>query len=205
MEYLHAAWAILCALLATAFVQTLLGGLISAWAASRAVDRQLLAAKESREDGDKAQLESLESAIKLELETIRELHLGGVGEELQKCRDSGGRFDSYYPIFSDYFTLFAGNAGAIGRAQPNVARSVVQAYVHLKALVDTFRFNNALLDRAEDLALRGVPDLDKRMVDIVGQLDEYGPKLIASHDRAMKSVEGALDTLSSAESLRRQS
>ncbi|MGY5940657.1 hypothetical protein [Stenotrophomonas forensis] len=195
MEFLKAVWAIVGIILASALTQTLLGGLISAWAASRTVDRQMSADREIREDEAKDQLKSLASAIKLELETIRGIHQDGVGAELEECRESGAYFDSYYPIYSDYFTLFTGNAGAIGRAPAHVAQAVVQAYIHLKALVDTFRFNNAMLDRVEDFLLRGVPETDERLVDLVEQLGSYTPKIIESHDRAMSSVNKALDAL----------
>lgn len=195
MEFLKAVWATIGVILASALTQTLLGGLISAWAASRAVDRQMVADRGVREGEAKEQLMSLASAIRLELETIKNTHQDGVGAELEECRKSGAYFDSYYPIYSDYFTLFTGSAGAIGRAPAHVAQSVVQAYIHLKALVDTFRFNNAMLDRVEDFVLRGVPETDERLVDLVEQLIAYTPKIIESHDRAMISVNTALEAL----------
>ncbi|WP_439449660.1 hypothetical protein [Stenotrophomonas sp. ATs4] len=137
----------------------------------------------------------LASAIKLELETIQKVHQDGAGAKLEECRKNGTHFDSYYPIYSDYFTLFTSSAGAIGRAPPHIAQSVVQAYIHLKALFDTFRFNNAKLNRIENFVLRGVPATDVRLIDLVEQLSSYTPKIIESHDRAMNSVSAALDAL----------
>jgi hypothetical protein len=180
---------------ATGIVGAVIGGLISAYAAVKAVDRQLAADRDRRDQDERAHLKSLGAAIKLELQTIREIHLAGVGTELAECRESGTFFDSYYPIYSDYFTLFTGNSAEIGRASPHVAESIVKAYIHLKALVDTFRFNNAMLDRVEDLALRGVPETDERLVELMNQLNGYGSKLIASHDRAMRSVDDAIAAL----------
>ncbi|QGL63655.1 hypothetical protein FEO87_10575 [Stenotrophomonas maltophilia] len=180
---------------AIGIVGAVIGGLISANAAVKAVDRQLAADRDRRDSDERAHLKSLGSAIKLELQTIREIHLAGVAAELAECRKSGTFFDSYYPIYSDYFTLFTGNSAAIGRAPPHVAQGIVKAYIELKALVDTFRFNNAMLDRVEDLVLRGVPETDERLIEIKDQLNEYGSKLVTSHDQAMRSVEDAITAL----------
>lgn len=178
-----------------AIIGAILGGSISAWAAIRVVNRQLAADRDRRADDERAHLKSLGAAVKLELETVQKIHLDGVGAELEECRSTNNFFGSYYPIYSDYFTLFEGNSDAIGRTPPHIAQRIVQAYIHLKALVDTFRFNNAMLDRVEEFALRNVPESDGRVIDLIGQLKEYGPKLLASHDRAMKSVEDAIAAL----------
>ncbi|RTQ90501.1 MULTISPECIES: hypothetical protein [Stenotrophomonas] len=178
-----------------AFVQTLAGGLISALAASRAVDRQLRAEQKAREDADAQQIANLKSAVRMELKSVRDQHILAVGHIMSPPDAARSAILAHYPISSEYFALYSANAGSIGRVSPEAAEAVVVAYVQLRALIDGFKLNNALVDRCERLALEGVQEFDNRMVKLRKQLAEYGPKLHDAHNLAMNSVELALRKL----------
>lgn len=180
----------------------LIGGYLTVVATKVQIRAQSEAAKDAAKEGDAA----LKRGIEAELRHLKSLHLSGLGEHIESYRSTGKgqsdseMFDVHYPIFSDYFTLFSSNASGIGRLNPMEGQLVIKAYIDLKAMVDSFRMNNAFLTRLENLEIEqalhpGVTAVRDEILSVREQLDAYGPKVLASHDRAMDSVHQALERL----------
>ncbi len=98
----------------------------------------------------------------------------------------------YYPVSNDYFAIFHANAPSVGTVDDAVLRAkIVRTYVYLKALVDTFRMNNHIIQRCEAAEFWAMQNPDSEAAatqaeQLSAQMREYGPKVVASHRRAMK-------------------
>lgn len=105
-------------------------------------------------------------------------------------------FASVFPVQSDYFTLFGKNADQLGLVDEQTATIVIQAYIDLKGAVDSFLYNNRLLEELEQARLKMGNAIQgtwvKEHMDSVNkQLQVYGPLLIANYDQALVSVSSA--------------
>ena len=58
--------------------------------------------------------------------------------------------DIYYPLVSDFFTVYNGNSFLIGNIQDNdLRKQIIKTYTISKSLVDSFRMNNDLVNKFE--------------------------------------------------------
>lgn len=190
------------AILASPLVQTAVGGLVGAYAAGRAVDRQIGADREAGEKADAATIARLKLGLRVELEAIINMTSDSVGPALQerKMRGQQGSIEFIFPIESDYFTLFARNAASLGQVDRDTAAAVIEAYISLKSMVDSFRYNNQLLHEFQETQLRvgssgNAKWAKERHEEVQTQLRAYGPLLVRSYDRMTLLVGRALDAL----------
>ncbi|MCW2065485.1 UNVERIFIED_ORG: hypothetical protein M2420_000823 [Stenotrophomonas maltophilia] len=190
------------ALIGSPIVQTVIGGLIGAYAAGKAVDRQIEASRASEEKSDAAAIARLKLGLRVELEAVLKMTSQSLGPVIAEWKAEGARgvFPSVFPIESDYFTLFAKNADKLGQVEERAAAAVIHAYIELKGMVDSFRYNNRLLEESEQARLKmGAPGdnswIKKHLVSIDHQLSNYGPSLIKNYDLALASVDLALKEL----------
>lgn len=80
------------------------------------------------------------------------------------------------------------------------ATLVIQGYIDLKGSVDSFLYNNRLLEEFEQARLKLGASTDSSWVvedieSIEDQLRRYGPPLIQNYDKAVASVGAALKSL----------
>lgn len=193
-----ALWAGLTAITASPLAQTIAGGLIGAYAAGRAVDRQISADRSAEKESDDAAIARLKLGLRVEMEAVMKMTEQSVGPAITEWRASGGSgmFASVFPVQSDYFTLFGKNADQLGLVDEQTATIVIQAYIDLKGAVDSFLYNNRLLEELEQARLKMGNAIQgtwvKEHMDSVNkQLQVYGPLLIANYDQALVSVSSA--------------
>lgn len=199
---LGAMWAGLEAIIGSPLVQTIAGGLIGAVAATKAVDRQISADRVAEAKSDEAAIARLKLGLRVEMEAVLKMAEQSLGPEIAKWKAAGGRggFGSVFPLQSDYFTLFAKNADKLGLVDERTATLVIQGYIDLKGSVDSFLYNNRLLEEFEQARLKLGASTDSSWVvehieSIEDQLRRYGPPLIQNYDKAVASVGAALKSL----------
>jgi len=201
-----AAFAVVMDLLSSDFGRSIVGVLVGGSITLIAARMQIRSQSRDAERKEEATQATLRRGVAEELKNLRALHVSGILDHIEDCRDKQGNpdgdhmFAQFYPIFSDYFTLFTSNAHLIGTLQTDSAASVIRAYIDLKAMVDTFRMNNAMLSRLEGLEIllathAGVSALRDEIVSLRDQLNDYGPSVVRSHDRAMASADKAIRVL----------
>jgi hypothetical protein len=133
--------------LLSGLIGAVIGGVISLggvwWAEKRNCAAALLA---------EAKIESgLLQALHDELEAIFERLEQNLGPHITALPE-GSPLLVVFPIINEYFTVYNANAFLIGRIKNNSLRkALVRIYVSGKALVDSFRLNNAMVDRYQQL------------------------------------------------------
>ncbi|NED67772.1 hypothetical protein G3I15_43245 [Streptomyces sp. SID10244] len=190
------------ALIASPLVQTIIGGLIGAYAAAKAVDRQISADRKSEEKSDADAIARLKLGLRVEMEAVLKTMDQSLGPAIGEWRAAGGQgvFNAVFPVQSDYFTLFAKNADKLGLVDERAATLIIRAYVELKGSLDSFLYNNRLLEQHQQARLElGAPIQNSRarehLESINGQLKIYGPLLIQNYDEAVNSAGAALEHL----------
>lgn len=72
-----------------------------------------------------------------------------MGSRLESLVD-GAALNFYYPVFSDFFTVYNGNSFLIGRIPDNdLRKQIIKTYTLSKGMVDSFRLNNDLVQKFE--------------------------------------------------------
>lgn len=112
----------------------------------------------------------------------------------------GSPLNELFPVSSDYFTIFNSNAARIGAIpDPDLRKALVRAYVLAKALVDTFRMNNELINRREHFAALAVETgqpLHQQHADGYTQtLVAYADSVRNSHNETKAAVTSLLREL----------
>lgn len=88
-------------------------------------------------------------AIHDELETVYERYQETMGARLESlCENEPLNF--YYPLVSDFFSVYNGNTFLIGRINDNdLRKQIIKTYTLSKGMADSFRLNNDLVHKFE--------------------------------------------------------
>jgi predicted deacylase len=133
----------------SAITGAVLGGLITGDFAlkstKKAHDNQL---KQAARNEEKL-VQGLLQAIHDEIETVFERYQETMGAKLESLKD-GEALLLYYPLVSDFFTVYNGNSFLIGRIPDNdLRKQIIKTYTLAKAMVDSFRMNNDMNQKLE--------------------------------------------------------
>jgi hypothetical protein len=94
-------------------------------------------------------ISGLLQAIHDEIETVYERYQESMGAQLESLAEGKG-LTFYYPLVSDFFTVYNGNSFLIGRIPNNdLRKQIVKTYTLSKGMVDSFRMNNDLVSKYE--------------------------------------------------------
>jgi hypothetical protein len=142
---------------------------------------------------ERNQVRAVLQAVYDEVSVLESLYMMRIGTAVEL----GSRhetFSLYFPISSNYFVVYDSNCGGIGRVRsPELRKSVVETYAHLKSLADTFRYNNQLLIEREQLdhQLTISPDSVALRALLAGKDDElraYGEGIWELHHAGIAAV-----------------
>ena len=131
----------------SSIVGALIGGFLAGYFALKATKKahqnNLLIQKKNEENVLKGVLQALHD----EIETLIERYQETVGSHIESL-EAGKPFLFYYPIFSDFFTVYNSNAFLIGKINDNDLRKLlVRTYVLAKGLVDSYQMNNEFIQK----------------------------------------------------------
>ena len=133
----------------TAITGAIVGGLITGFFAIKATTKSFEHQKEHADENEKKLIMGLLQAIHDEMETINERYQETMGAKLESLSD-GEALDYYYPLVSDYFTVYNGNSFLIGRIPDNdLRKQIIKTYTMAKGMVDSLRLNNDLVGKSE--------------------------------------------------------
>ncbi len=94
---------------------------------------------------DETQIKSLIQALYDEIDTLWKRYQDGIGIKLEALPD-GEPLEIYYPLTQEYFTVYIGNSFLIGKIKDHdLRRAIVKAYTKARALIDSYRMNNDIL------------------------------------------------------------
>ncbi|MHA6886812.1 hypothetical protein [Ralstonia pseudosolanacearum] len=131
--------------LGVGFVGALVGG-----AATLAGARwQLAAAARDQRERENRHHAAILRAVHDELETMRDMYNLTVGSSIAALPENKP-FYYYWPVNHDYFTVYNGNAVFIGHiSDVDLRKEIIVAYTRARALIDSFRLNNWMVERRE--------------------------------------------------------
>lgn len=133
----------------SAITGAVVGGVITGYFALKstknAYDNQL---KQAAQNEEKL-IQGVLQAIHDEIETVFERYQETMGAKLESLKD-GEALLLYYPLVSDFFTVYNGNSFLIGRIPDNdLRKQIIKTYTLAKGMVDSFRMNNDLNQKFE--------------------------------------------------------
>ena len=116
-----------------------IGGLLTGYFALRSTDKSFKNQQQHADDNEKKVIRGLLQAIHDEVETIWDRYQETMGAQLETLKE-GEALLFYYPLVSDFFTVYNGNSFLIGRIPNNdLRRQIIKTYTLAKGMVDSFR------------------------------------------------------------------
>jgi len=177
----------------------ILGGLIAGLFALIAVRRSSESQKEQSTENEAKIIKGLLQAIHDEIETVFDRYQETMGAYLDSL-ESEKPLLMYYPVVSDFFTVYNGNSFLIGRIPDHdLRKQIIKTYTLSKGMVDSFRMNNDLVakyDFAEKLfAETGLGAHQNQAVALYTTLVRYAASLKESHKTLKQEVSSLLRQL----------
>lgn len=133
----------------SAITGAIVGGLIAGYFALVTTKRSFKEQRVRADENESKLIKSLLQAIHDEMETIYDRYQETMGSRLESLGD-GEALAFYYPLVSDFFTVYNGNSFLIGRIQDNdLRKQIIKTYTLSKGMIDSFRLNNDLVQKFE--------------------------------------------------------
>lgn len=176
----------------SAIVGAIVGGFVGGFFSLKATKESFRQQKLQALDNEKLLVKGVLQAIHDELESIYERYQETMGARLESLSDNAP-LNYYYPLVSDFFTVYNGNTFFIGRIPDHDLRKrIIQTYTLAKGLVDSFRLNNDLVskwDQASMLHQETKSEVHhQHMLVINASLIEYAKSLKKGHARLKTEV-----------------
>ncbi len=178
---------------AIALVSAVIGGCIAGWFTLRGVERQAALAREVQAESERALVLATLQAIHTEIEVVFLRYQNSMGVKIEAL-GVGEILNYHYPVSSDYFSVYGGNAAQVGRLPKiNLQKSIVATYVMFRGLRDSYEINNRYLDDYES-ALRRAEDTGsfkqhEQNRELKERLVEYAGALKIFHVEVRQKVE----------------
>ena len=183
----------------SAIIGAIIGGVITGFFAILATNRTYQHQKQHAEENEEKLINGLLQAIHDEIETIYEQYQETMGSKLESLKE-GEALTFYYPLVSDFFTVYNGNSFLIGRIPDNDLRKrIITTYTLAKGMVDSFRLNNELVSKfefANKVYQETQQDVHKQQATLhYASLVEYAKVLQNGHFKLKKEITNLLREL----------
>lgn len=171
------------------------GGMIAGFFALRSTQKSFDNQREHADENEEKLIAGVLQSIHDEIETVMDRYQETMGSRIESLgKEEALAF--YYPLVSDFFTVYSGNSFLIGRIPDNdLRKQIIKTYTLAKGMVDSFRLNNDLVAKwefAEKLYAESNSDIHKEQaIAHYGSLVDYADVLKESH----KSLKGEVATL----------
>lgn len=133
----------------SAITGAIVGGLITGYFALRSTQNSFKHQKEQADENEEKLIKGVLQAIHDEIETVNERYQDTMGARIDSLAD-GEALAFYYPLVSDFFTVYNGNSFLIGRIPSNgLRKQIIKTYTLAKGMVESFRLNNDLVSKFE--------------------------------------------------------
>lgn len=185
---------------------TLLGALGAAWVGGKITSKATLEAvresdrqeRQRRETQERNEINNYRKAIISEVQCLWTQYMWGIGERLEQA-PKGIPFELFYPVGQNYFSVYDNNMSTLAKIEDDEERAlIIDGYLTAKGLVDSYGFNNKLLDGFHQLmAMPKIGDncVDRLRAGTVQALKEYSDILKEAHYRAKEKHKNLLDLL----------
>lgn len=134
----------------SAITGAVVGGFIAGYFALRSTDKAHENQKKQAHENESKLIMGVLQAIHDEAETVFDRYQEMMGAKLESLKE-GEPLLFYYPLVSDFFTVYNSNAFLIGRIPDNdLRKQIIKTYTLGKAMIDSFRMNNDMLQKFEN-------------------------------------------------------
>jgi len=183
----------------SAITGALVGGLTAGYFALEATNRAHKNQKKHADENEEKLIQGLLQAIHDEIETVYERYQETMGANLESLDDGKG-LTFYYPLVSDFFSVYNGNTFLLGRIQDNdLRKQVIKTYTLAKGMIDSFRMNNELVlkfEHSSKVFEETKQDIHKQhALAHYNTLVEYAKILKKSHQSLKQEISLLLRTL----------
>ncbi len=126
-----------------------IGGILTGFFTLKATNKTYEHQKAHAKENEEQLIQGLLQSIHDEIETVFERYQDSMGSRLELLKaDEALIF--YYPLVSDFFSVYNGNSFLIGRIPNNdLRKKIIKTYTLSKGMVDSFRLNNDLVGKWE--------------------------------------------------------
>jgi hypothetical protein len=133
----------------SAITGAVIGGVITGYFALKSTNNAHKNLLKQASLNEEKLIQGLLQAIHDEIETVFERYQETMGARLEALKD-GEALLLYYPLVSDFFTVYNGNSFLIGRIPDNdLRKQIIKTYTLGKGMVDSFRMNNDMNQKFE--------------------------------------------------------
>ena len=133
----------------SAITGALVGGFVAGYFSLEATKRSFKNERAHSDENEEKLIKGLLQAIHDEIETVYERYQDTMGSKLESLED-GEALNFYYPLVSDFFSVYNGNTFLLGRIPDNdLRKQIIKTYTLSKGMVDSFRLNNDLVGKFE--------------------------------------------------------
>jgi len=128
-------------------IAAVIGGCIAGYFAMRSTDKAFENQKKQAQQNEDKLIKGVMQAIHDETETVFERYQETMGAKLESLPE-GQPLLVYYPLVSDFFTVYNSNAFLLGRIPDNdLRKQIIKTYTLGKGIIDSFRMNNDMLQK----------------------------------------------------------
>lgn len=130
-------------------VGAIIGGAMTGFFTIKATSNSQKHQREQTQRNEEILIKGLLQSIHDEIETVFERYQETMGAKLESLNDNEAII-YFYPLVSDFFSVYNGNTFLIGRISDNdLRKQIIKTYTYGKAIIDSFRMNNDLLSKFE--------------------------------------------------------
>jgi uncharacterized membrane-anchored protein YhcB (DUF1043 family) len=127
----------------------IIGGVIAGYFALESTKRSFQNQQQHSDENEEKLIRGLLQAIHDEIETVYDRYQETMGSRIESLSDNGA-LAVYYPLVSDFFSVYNGNSFLVGRIPDNdLRKQIIKTYTLAKGMVDPFRLNNDLVQKFE--------------------------------------------------------
>lgn len=185
--------------LMSGLIGAIVGAFVAGYCSIKATEIAHRNQKTQSEENEKRLLVGLLQSIHDEIETVFEGYQETMGAKLESLSEGDGLI-WYYPLVSDYFTIYNSNGFLIGKISSNdLRKQIIKTYTLAKGMIDSYRMNNDLVGKfeyANKLSEETGSVVHKNQANArYSGLIEYAKTLKESHKELKSEVSGLLREL----------
>lgn len=135
--------------LMSGFIGAILGAIVAGYCSIKATQISNKNQREQSGENDKKLLAGLLQSIHDEIETVYDRYQETMGARLESLPENNALI-WYYPLVSDFFTIYNSNGFLIGKIPSNdLRKQIIKTYTLSKGMLDSYRMNNELVAKFE--------------------------------------------------------
>lgn len=136
--------------------------------------------------------------VREEIDSLIKLYLARMAGEIEKY-DRNSPFDNIFPITQNYFTFYEANSASLAEVHSETLTKIVSFYTSARSLIDSYRGNNALIERLDSTQVASDITGNKEHLAHLKRYTilatEYGRGLMVIHEEVMLRYEQGIEAI----------